>query len=421
MKSYSAELLAVGSEILLGNIVNTDSQYIAQELSTLGINVYFQTVVGDNPERLRSAVEIAASRSDIIITTGGLGPTSDDLTKETVAACFGKKLVFFPEEAEKIKAMFRRLGKMTENNLRQAMLPEGCTVLENTCGTAPGCAFRAEGKLVIMLPGPPRECKPMFDKAVRPILSELYGGCLVSRNVRVFGLGESAMEAALYDLILNSTNPTVAPYAKTGEAMLRVTARAETPEEAYAMTEPVIRQIYDTLPDCIYGVDCDSLEQRALELMLEKGLTFSAAESCTGGLVSKRVTDVAGSSGAFLGSVVSYSNDVKVNVLGVDPNDLASYGAVSEPVALQMARGARRVTGSDISVGITGIAGPASDGSDKPVGLVFVALDSDSGAFCRRLELGTFGGREMIRERSANTAFDMVIRLLTGRPVIQKL
>ncbi len=413
-----AELLCVGTELLLGNIVNTDAQFLSQKLSELGINVYYQTVVGDNPERLENAVKIAASRADIIITTGGLGPTSDDLTKETVAACFGKKLVFYEEEAEKIKNMFAGRHKLTENNFRQAMLPEGCTVLENTCGTAPGCAFEADGKFVIMLPGPPRECKAMFEKAAWPLLEKRSGGCLVSRMVHIFGFGESAVEDALHDLIANSTNPTVAPYAGSGEAKLRVTARAATHDEALKMTEPVIEQIKNGLPDCIYGIDCQSLEAEAVRLLKEKKLTLSAAESCTGGLLSKRVTDISGSSEVFFGGAVTYSNEMKEKFLGVKHKTLAEFGAVSEPVARQMAEGIKRESGADLGIGITGIAGPGGGSEEKPVGLVYVALAAKDGTWCRKLNMGSYGGRDMIRTRSASSALDMVIRYLTGRDIL---
>ncbi|MBR6812059.1 MAG: competence/damage-inducible protein A [Oscillospiraceae bacterium] len=416
-----AELLCVGTELLLGNIVNTDAQFLSQKLSELGINVFFQTVVGDNPARLESAVKIAASRADIIITTGGLGPTSDDLTKETVAACFGKKLVYHEEEAEKIRNMFSGRHKLTENNFRQAMLPEGCTVLENTCGTAPGCAFEADGKFVIMLPGPPRECKAMFEKAAWPLLEKRSGGCLVSRMVHIFGFGESAVEDALHDLIANSVNPTVAPYAGSGEAKLRVTARAETHDEAYAMTEPVIEKIKQGLPDCIYGIDCQSLEAEAVRLLKEKKLTLSAAESCTGGLLSKRVTDISGSSEVFFGGAVTYSNEMKERFLGVKHETLEEFGAVSEPVARQMAEGIKSTSGADIGLGITGIAGPGGGSVEKPVGLVYVALASKDGTWCRKLNMGSYGGRDMVRTRSASSALDMVIRYLTGREILPEL
>ena len=301
------------------------------------------------------------------------------------------------------------------------MLPEGCTVLENTCGTAPGCAFEADGKFVIMLPGPPRECKAMFEKAAWPLLEKRSGGCLVSRMVHIFGFGESAVEDALHDLIANSVNPTVAPYAGSGEAKLRVTARAETHDEAYAMTEPVIEKIKQGLPDCIYGIDCQSLEAEAVRLLKEKKLTLSAAESCTGGLLSKRVTDISGSSEVFFGGAVTYSNEMKERFLGVKHETLEEFGAVSEPVARQMAEGIKSTSGADIGLGITGIAGPGGGSVEKPVGLVYVALASKDGTWCRKLNMGSYGGRDMVRTRSASSALDMVIRYLTGREILPEL
>ena len=421
MRSYVAEIISVGTELLLGNIVNTNAQYLAEMLSLYGINVYYQTVVGDNPARLKAAVEIAAGRSDILIMTGGLGPTSDDLTKETVAACFGRKLVYHTEVEKKLREMFVHHGRITPNNFRQAMLPEGCTVLENICGTAPGCAFESDGKLVVMLPGPPRECIAMFENAVRPILEKLSGGCIVSRSIRIFGMGESAVEDALHDLILGSTNPSVAPYAKTGEVMLRVTALADTKDEAFDMTLPVIDEITNTLPDCIYGVDCDSLEERAYSLLSERNVTLASAESCTGGLLAKRITDIPGSSGVFLGGVVPYSNEMKEAVLGIPREIIVEHGAVSEQTARMMADGVRGLSGADFGIGITGIAGPGGGSDEKPVGLVYVALAARDGTYCRKMMMGTYGGRDMIRARSVNTALDMLIRHLTGRPVIANM
>ena len=279
-----AELIAVGTEILLGDIVNTDAQVISQGLSELGIDVYYQTVVGDNPERLKQVIEQAKSRADIIITTGGLGPTLDDLTKETLAQVFGKKLVLHEESLAHIRRFFAEIGKeMTQNNEKQAWLPEGCVPLHNDWGTAPGCAFEADGTHVIMLPGPPRECEPMFRYRAMPYLYPLAGGCIVSHNIRVFGLGESAMEEILHDMMAEMTNPTIAPYAKTSECFARVTAKADTPEQAEQMLAPVVSQIVDTLGEYVYGVDADSLEQVVGQLLLEKGMTLSVAESCTGG------------------------------------------------------------------------------------------------------------------------------------------
>ena len=280
--SHTAELIAVGTELLLGNIANTDAQMLSQGLSALGINVYYHTVVGDNPQRLRAAVELARTRADIIITTGGLGPTCDDLTKNVLAECFGKKLVFHEPSARRIEAYFQRLhaGRpMTENNYQQAMLPEGCTVLDNDWGTAPGVAFEAGGVRVIMLPGPPRECKAMFTHRVVPYLKSLADGVIVSRTLKLFGIGESSMEAQLRDEMNAMTNPTLAPYAKEGECELRITARAEDEQAAHALIDPVEARLREKFGPLIYGADVPSLEAAVFRLLQEKGLTFGCAES----------------------------------------------------------------------------------------------------------------------------------------------
>ncbi|NLB28883.1 MAG: CinA family nicotinamide mononucleotide deamidase-related protein, partial [Clostridiales bacterium] len=268
--SHVAEIIAVGTELLLGNTVNTDARDVSIALSRLGINVYFHTVVGDNPERVKQAVAVAKSRADIIITTGGLGPTYDDLTKQTVAEAFGKKLIFHEDEAEKIRTFFaNRLGAsaMTENNLRQAFFPEGCVIFDNGSGTAPGCAFESEGKHVLMLPGPPHECRAMIETGLVPYLKKLSGDEIFSKNIHIYGMGESSVEAKLADIMEKSENPTLAPYAKEGEVILRVTARAKTRSEAESMMEPMIARVYDTLGDVIYGIDTESLEKTVVDLL----------------------------------------------------------------------------------------------------------------------------------------------------------
>ena len=406
-----AEIIAVGTEILLGNIVNTDAQVISQGLSELGIDVFYQTVVGDNPARLEDAVRIAKERADVIITTGGLGPTFDDLTKETLARVFGKKMFLHEPSLGRIREYFNKTNRvMTLNNEKQAWLPEGCTVLENDWGTAPGCAFEAMGKHVVMLPGPPRECTPMFRERAMHYLSALSGGCIVSHNVRVFGLSESNMETILHDRMEEMKNPSIAPYAKTGECFVRVTAKAETAEKAEALCTPVVQEVVNTLGDYVYGVDVESLEAVVGKLLSEKGLTLAVAESCTGGLVSKRLTDVSGCSAYYLGGVCSYSNEVKINVLGVDPMLIERNGAVDPGVAEQMARGVAKVIGSDIGVGITGIAGPGGGTPEKPVGLVYISV-----AFRDKIhtvELRSGSGRDRVREHAASTALNMVRTIL---------
>ena len=415
--THTAELIAVGTELLLGNIANTDAQMLSKGLSALGINVYYHTVVGDNPQRLKAAVEVAKGRADIIITTGGLGPTCDDLTKNVLAECFGRKLVYDEASAQRIRDYFQRLhpGRpMTENNLQQAYLPEGCTIFSNDWGTAPGCAFEADGVRVIMLPGPPNECTPMFEHRAVPYLRALADGVIASRTLKLFGMGESAVEAKLRDRMNALTNPTLAPYAKTGEVELRITAKAATVEEARSLIVPVEEEVRDMFGPLVYGADVASMEAVVLGLLKEKGLTLGTAESCTGGLVAKRMTDLPGSSAVFKGGVVSYTNEVKAGVLGVPQAMLDEFGAVSAQVARAMAQGARRVLGCDLAVSLTGVAGPDPDDRNNPVGLIYVALDTPEGTRVRELRL--INGRARIRTVAATNAFDMVRRYLTGLP-----
>ena len=417
--SHTAELIAVGTELLLGNIANTDAQMLSQGLSALGINVYYHTVVGDNPQRLRAAVELAKSRADILITTGGLGPTCDDLTKNVLAECFGKKLVFHAPSARRIEAYFERLhaGRpMTENNYQQAMLPEGCTVLDNDWGTAPGVAFEADGVRVIMLPGPPRECRAMFTHRVIPYLKSLADGVIVSRTLKLFGIGESSMEAQLREEMEAMTNPTLAPYAKEGECELRVTAKAAAPEEAQALLRPTVDQIKALFGSKVYGVDVASMEAVVEDLLRQRGMTLGTAESCTGGLMAKRLTDVPGASQVFKGGVVSYTNEVKHGVLGVPQELLDRFGAVSAPVAQAMAQGARRALGCDIALSSTGVAGPDRDDRGNEVGTMFVAIATADGTHVKQLHLGARPVRARLRTQTATHAFDLARRYLSGLP-----
>ena len=411
--SHTVELIAVGTELLLGNIVNSDAQMLSQELSKLGLNVHYHSVVGDNPARLKQVVEHAKSRADILITTGGLGPTCDDLTKTVLAETFGKKLVHDPRSEDRIRDYFARLGKeMTENNLAQAMLPEDCVIFDNDWGTAPGCAFECDGVHAIMLPGPPSECMPMFRTHAVPYLRRLSEGVILSRSLRVFGMGESAVESLLRDKMDSLTNPTLAPYAKTGEVELRITAKAQSTEEAEALIAPVEADVREILGDLIYGADVSSLESALLPLLAERGLTLGCAESCTGGLFAKRVTDVPGASRVFRGGVVSYCNEVKAALLGVSPDLLEELGPVCEPVAKAMAEGARKALGCDIAVSFTGVAGPGPDDRGNPEGLVFVAVTDGTVTRVRKLRQGH--GRDRIRTTAVNHGLDMVRRLILG-------
>ncbi len=408
--SHTVEILSVGTELLLGNVINSDAQMLSQKLSELGLNVYYHTVVGDNPQRLRQAVELAVSRADILITTGGLGPTCDDLTKQTLASVFGKKLIFHQDIADDLHTWFAKRGrKMTENNLQQAQLPEGCTIFPNVCGTAPGCAFEANGKHILMLPGPPSECLDMFERQAKPYLSALSEGVILSRTLKIFGMGESALESLLRERMNEMTNPTLAPYAKEGECELRITAKAADQKTAWAMISPVEAELRGLLGDVIYGADVPNLETAVLELLKKHHLTLGTAESCTGGLIAKRLTDISGSSSVFKGGIVSYCNEIKTNLLGVPESTLNEYGAVSEPVAKAMAEGARKALNCDLAVSVTGVAGPGCDDMGNPAGLCYVALASESHTEVRTMTLsGTTRAR--VRTYAAHMALDLVRR-----------
>ena len=414
-----AELIAVGTELLLGNVANTDAQIISQGLSALGITVLHHTVVGDNPQRLSEALETARNRADIIITTGGLGPTYDDLTKQTICKTFHRELELHEDILEDLKTWFQtKIGKkMPENNIQQAMLPVDCTIFDNPVGTAPGCAFVEDGVHVLMLPGPPFECRYMFEHRAAPYLEKLTDGVIVSHEIKVFGMGESAVEEALHEPMTTLTNPTLAPYAKTNECMVRATARAESREKAEELLTPLVREVCETLGDVVYGVDVGSLEEVVSGLLAERGLTLAAAESCTGGLLAKRMTDLPGASKVFRGGVVSYVNDVKANVLGVPREVLEQYGAVSEETARAMAEGCRRVCGSDLAVSLTGVAGPERDDWGNEVGTVYAALAGPEETICKKLTCGRGRGRDRVRTAAASNALDLIRRFLLKLPL----
>ena len=413
--AHTAEIIAVGTELLLGNIANTNAQVLSQSLSALGINVFWHTVVGDNPTRLRQAVDTARHRADILITTGGLGPTYDDLTKETVCAACGKALVFHPEILSDIADFYEKNlhAPMPDNNRQQAMLPEGCVVFDNPVGTAPGCAFEADGVHVLMLPGPPHEMVTMLRRCAEPYLRSLSREIIVSHDIMTFGLGESYVDQLLHEKMSHMENPSLATYAKPCEVRLRATAKAQSAEQAEEMLAPVVDEVKTLLGPYVYGVDVTGLEEVCSALLLERALTLATAESCTGGLIARRITALPGASRVYRGGVVSYWTEVKAAVLGVPQDLLDQYGAVSEPTARAMAEGARRITGADIAVSVTGVAGPDPDERGNPVGLVFIGLATPDGTFCRRTESGR-RTRDRIQDLSANHALDMVRRYLTG-------
>lgn len=401
------ELISVGTEILLGDILNTDAQFLSIELAKLGISVIHQSTVGDNRERLLAQLKEAADRSDIIILSGGLGPTPDDLTKEVCCEFFGKKMFLHEPTVEKIKTYFSTKGmKMAQNNLKQAMLPKDCVIFPNDNGTAPGMAIEKDGVHILVLPGPPRELKPMFRNCAVPYLMQFSDRIIVSHNIRTFGIGESLMAERVNDLF-DAENPTVAPYAKDGEALLRVTAMARTKEEAENLCKPVINEIKNRLDGFVYGVDYTCIEEAVIEKLKEKHIKVATAESCTGGLIAKRITDVPGASEVFDCGIISYANEIKHRVLGVSEDDLNKYGAVSEPVARQMAQGALKVSGADIAVSVTGIAGPDSDSTNKPVGLVYIGLADRDNVWVRELRTSR-KDRSYNRYVSASNALNMI-------------
>lgn len=401
------ELISVGTEILLGDILNTDAQYLSIELAKLGISVIHQSTVGDNRERLRAQLDEAAKRSDIIILSGGLGPTPDDLTKEVCCEFFGKEMFLHEPTVQKIKKYFSSKGiEMAQNNLKQAMLPKDCVIFPNDNGTAPGMAIEKDGVHILVLPGPPRELKPMFQNCAVPYLMQFSDRIIVSHNIRTFGIGESSMAERVNDLF-DAQNPTVAPYAKDGEALLRVTAMAKTKEDAESLCEPIIEEIKKRLDAYVYGVDYNCIEEAAVGMLKEHHLKVATAESCTGGLIAKRITDVPGASEVFECGIISYANGIKHKVLGVSEDDLNKYGAVSEPVAKQMAQGALKVSGADIAVSVTGIAGPDSDSTGKPVGLVYIGLADKENVWVREIRTSR-RDRSYNRYVSASNALDMI-------------
>ena len=407
-----AEIVAIGTELLMGQIVNTDAQYLSRRLQSLGVCVYYHTTVGDNPQRMRDTLALALSRSDIVITTGGLGPTQDDLSKEIAAELLGLPMAFDEESWRDIQSYFTRQGRLCpENNRRQAMFARGARILPNACGTAPGCMIEAEGKLVIQLPGPPHEMADMFERQVYAHLAQRTGGCIASRYIRIYGLGESDVAQRCAKWIEDGGDVTVAPYCTLGECQLRVTARGETEDEALGKVAPVAQEICDLLGDAVYavlGTSEGSMEEAAGRALTERGLTVSTAESCTGGLVAAKLVNYPGISAALGEAHVTYANEAKVKYCGVNPETLAAHGAVSEETAREMAQGLREKSGADIAVATTGIAGPGGGTAEKPVGLVYVACADKHGVTVERLTLR--GNRERIRSLAALRALDMVRR-----------
>ncbi|MGJ7920990.1 competence/damage-inducible protein A [Neobacillus sp. LXY-4] len=410
----NAEIIAVGTELLLGQIVNTNAQFISKQLADLGINVYYHTVVGDNPGRLKAALETAETRSNLIIFTGGLGPTKDDLTKETIAAHLGKKLVFDEEALKSIEAYFVRTNRtMTENNRKQALILEGSHVLPNDNGMAPGMALSVKDRMYMLLPGPPSEMEPMMAHyGYDFLLSKLSDReQIVSRVLRFFGIGEAALETEIDDIIERQTNPTIAPLAADGEVTLRLTAKHASVSEAERLLDLAEAEIRSRVGEFLYGYDETSLLEEAMKLLKQQGLTIAAAESLTGGMFQQQITSVSGASQILKGGVVCYTNEVKANILHVKQETIDKEGVVSEACASELALNVADLMGSKIGVSFTGVAGP-DEQEGKPVGTVYIGLHVEGQpTYVKKLLLG--GNRDSVRRRAVKYGFYLLIKRLT--------
>lgn len=405
------ELVSVGTELLLGNIVNTNTQFLAEQCALLGLSMYHQSVVGDNPERLAEVVRTAMGRSDVVIFTGGLGPTEDDLTKETCAQVMGLELKEDAHTRKRIEEYFKNsiYKKISDNNWKQAMVPEGAIVLDNDNGTAPGLILEKDGKAAILLPGPPAELYPLFKNQVSPYLKRRQPEVIRSQMVKICGVGESQVEDRLLDLIDRQTNPTIATYAKTGEVHLRVTARAESEEEAKRLVKPVVKEIKNRFGDHVYSVrEEESLEMAVVKLLQKHELTVTTAESCTGGLLAGRIVNVPGASEVFREGFITYSNKAKRKYLDVNKSTLKKYGAVSEQTAREMAIGGVFAADCDACVAVTGIAGPDGGTEDKPVGLVYIATYMKEKVTVKKYQFK--GDRAKVREMAVVRALDLLRR-----------
>ncbi len=409
----SAEIITIGTEMLLGDLVDTNTAWLSSNLARLGIGIYRHTTIGDNRGRIVAAMKEAASRSDLVITTGGLGPTSDDITNECLAQLAGREMVEYEAARAHVDEMFARFGrKPTPSNYKQAFFPEGTELIPNPLGTAPGALLELDGTLFATFPGVPGEMKNMFNETLAPLVETRSDGAIVSKTLWFAGIGESALAEQVQDL-LDAEDPTVAPLAGQGKVRLRITSRAATPEEAQKKIEPVAGEILSRLGDYYFGEDEETLESAVARLLESGGKTLALAESCTGGLLAKRLTDLPGSSAYFEEGLVTYSNEAKERLLGVPENLLVEHGAVSEPVALKMAEGVREQAGTDFGISVTGVAGPGGGTEEKFVGLVWIGFANAEESFAERLDLSAWArSRTAIRERSANRAFDLLRRHL---------
>lgn len=426
----SCEILSIGTELLLGQILNTNSQFLSTELASIGIGCYFQTTVGDNKERIVETIRHALNRSDVLLITGGLGPTADDLTTECVAQVFGSRLVYDAEVMERIEEFFKTRGiTMPETNRKQALRPDGASILPNPTGTAPGIIWKLEEqalqfagileserpRVIMTFPGVPSEMKRMWKETARPHLAREFGQNTVwSIDLKHYGIGESAL-AEKYAHLLELSNPTVAPYAGSGECKLRISAYATSVDNAKLLAQPLITEILSESAELCYGCNDETLESVVGKLLLASHKTLTTAESCTGGLVSKRLTDIPGASAYTHLNLVTYANEAKQKFLGVNASTIETHGAVSEECAREMAIGARKISGADLAVAITGVAGPDGGTEAKPVGLVYLALSDAEATKVKRIRLPQHLGRDDIRQRSSSEALNMVRLHLLGK------
>jgi len=403
-------MLSVGTELLLGQIVNTNAAYLSRRLSEIGIDLFRQVAVGDNLERVRAAISEATDRADAVIITGGLGPTEDDITTQAVALALDRDLIADEDSARRIRSLLERRGiPVLDSHMKQARVPAGARALPNPVGTAPGFIVEHDRKLVCALPGVPAEMEAMAEGSLVPELRRRFPGATIrSRTLRFIGIGESSLEELVADLVAAQTNPTIAPLAHMGEVHLRLTAKAASAAEADVMLDELEAAVRDRAAHFMYGRDDESLELVVGKRLRAAGLTLGVAESCTGGLIGHRITQVPGSSDYFLGSLVAYANRAKTELLGVPEEALTEHGAVSEETALAMAAGARRALGSDLAVAVTGIAGPGGGSERKPVGLTYVGCSAPDGEKCEEYRLG--GTRDMIKRRAANAALALALR-----------
>jgi nicotinamide-nucleotide amidase len=405
------EIIAVGTELLLGNIVNTNAQYLSQKMAELGIDVFYQISVGDNMQRLSETIKASLERSDIIVTCGGLGPTADDMTKEGVSEALGLKLLPDNASIKKIEGMFKSMNRpMTENNIKQGYIPEGAKILENDNGTAPGVIIEKSGKVIIMLPGPPKELHPMFENKVLPYLRTKVNSIIRSRMLRVIGIGESTLENMLKEIFRNQTNPTIAPYAKEGEVHLRITAKKDDAKEADRLIAEMEQKVKSILGENIYGYDEESLEEVVLKLLQEKRMTLSLAESCSGGLIANRLTDIPGASASLMGGIVSYSNKAKIDNLVVKEDTNNKKGALSRQTEEEMNKATKKINETDIGVSVTGIAGPEGGSEQKPVGLCYIGIAIGDTVKVHKMNFN--GNRKRIKWNTSSKALDLLRREL---------